>query len=63
MHHPETLLNTVVFVLDTGVPLHAGKDHHYLRRLSFNSQITFVKHEDGQIIMRYTEDLYQNENK
>ena len=31
MHNPETLLNTEVFVLDKGVPLHAGKEHHYMR--------------------------------
>ena len=37
--NPQQLLNTVVFVLGISCALHAGKEHHALHSMRFNSQI------------------------
>ena len=47
----ETLLNTVVFMIGKGFALRAGKEHHALRGIGFNSQITFVRDNEGDIFL------------
>ena len=60
---PETLLNTMVFIIGKGFALRVGKEHHLLRGLSFNSQFEFLHDIDGEIFIRYTEDLGLKTNK
>ena len=60
---PDTLLNTVVFVIGKGFSLRAGKEHYSLRRPPFNSQFTFLHDDDGQVFIRYTEDFGLKTNK
>ena len=61
---PETLLNTVVFVLGKGCALHAGKEHYSLRRPPFNSQFHFLHDDDdGQVFLRYCENAGLKTNK
>ena len=60
---PETLLNTMVFLIGKGVALRAGKEHHVLRRPPFNSQFEFCYDEAGCCFIRYHEDLGLKTNK
>ena len=62
MENPEQLLNTVIFMVGKGFSLRAGKEHHVLRAPPFNSQFKFMKH-DGQIFIRYNEDIGLKTNK
>ena len=59
----ETLLNTVVFMIGKGFALRVGKEHHALCGIGFNSQITFVRDNEGDIFLRYKEDIGLKTNK
>ena len=61
--HTEQLLNTVIFFVGKGFALHAGKEHRALHGLPFHSQFKFVKDSDGEIFLRYTEDIGLKTNK
>ena len=54
--NPTTLLNTVVFIIGKGFALHAGKEHRALRSPPFNSQISFMHDDEGNVFARYTEE-------
>ena len=60
---PEKLLNTVVFVIGKGFTLHAGKEHRALKKLPFHSQFKFMHDCDGDVFIRYTEDIRLKTNK
>ena len=61
--NPETLLNTVVFMIGKGFALRAGKEHQALRSLTSNSQFQFLRDSDGYYFIRYTEDIGLKTNK
>ena len=63
MSTPNILLNTVVFVLGKGCALRAGYEHRSLRSPPFNSQFVFLHDEQGQVFIRYTEDVGSKTNK
>ena len=63
MSHPDQLLNTVIFFVGKGFALRAGKEHRALRGLPFHSQFKFIKDSDGEIFLRYTEDIGLKTNK
>ena len=63
MAHPEQLLNTVIFCIGKGSALQAGQEHRALRGLPFNSQFKFMCDTDGEIFLRYTEDIGLKTNK
>ena len=46
-----------------GFTLRAGQEHRALWSLPFNSQFRFMRDEDGEIHMRYTEDIGLKTNK
>ena len=60
---PESLLTTVVFMIGKGCALRAGKEHHVLRGIGCNSQFEFLHDEDGQVFLRYAEDIGLKTNK
>ena len=60
---PDQLLNTVVFSIGKGFALHAGQEHRALRGLPFNSQFRFMHDTDGEIFLRYTENIGLKTNK
>ena len=59
----ETLLNTMVFIIGKGFALHAGKEHQKLRSSPFDSHFEFFHDSDGEIFIRYKEDLGLKTNK
>ena len=61
--HPQQLLNAVVFRIGKGFALHAGKEHRALRGLPYNSQLKFMKDDDSEYYLRYTEDIGLKTNK
>ena len=61
--NPDQLLNTVVFCIRKGFALHAGQEHRALHNLSFSSQFKFIKNNDGEYYMQYTEDIGLKTNK
>ena len=61
--HPDQLLNTVIFFDGKGFALRAGKEHRALHGLPFHSQFKFIKDSDGEIFLRYTEDIGLKTNK
>ena len=61
--NPNQLLNTLVFMIGKGFALHAGKEHHKLQAPPFNSQFRFIMDNDGEMFIRYTEDIGLNTNK
>ena len=63
MNTPDQLLNTVVFCIGKGFALRAGQEHRAVHRLGFNSQLTFMRDTDGEIFLRYTEDIGLKTNK
>ena len=63
MAHPEQLLNTVIFCIGKGFALRASQEHRALRGLPFNSQFKFMRDTDGEIFLRYTEDIGLKINK
>ena len=62
---PTILLNTVVFLLWKGCALSVGKEHRVLRSPPFKSQFKFLcdGDVDGQIFIRYTENIGLKMNK
>ena len=63
MDSPEQLLNTVIFSVGKGFALRAGKEHRALRAIPFASQFKFMCDPDGEIFLRYTEDIGLKTNK
>ena len=63
MSDPETLLNTLVFVLGKGCAIRAGKVHHSLRRPPHNLHFQFLHDDKGQIFVPYSEDAGLKTNK
>ena len=63
MSHPDQLLNTVIFCIGKGFALRAGKEHRALRGIPFASQFQFLKDCDGEIFLRYSEDVGTKTNK
>ena len=61
--NPQQLLNTVVFSVGKGFALHAGKEHRALRGIPFNSQLKFLRDDDKEYFLRYTEDIGLKTNK
>ena len=61
--NPTMLLNTVVFLIGKGCALRAGKEHHALRSPPFSSQFNFSRDSDGEIFLRYKEDIGLKTNK
>ena len=53
----DKLLNTMVFILGKGFGLCAGKEHQCLRSPPFQSQFEFLHDSDGEIFIRFTEDI------
>ena len=62
-HDPDTLLNTMVFVIGKGIALRAVKEHQALRAPPFSSQLSFLHDDDGEIFIRYVEDIGLKTNK
>ena len=62
---PTILLSTVVFLLGKGCALRAGKEHRVLQSSPFKSQCKFLcdGNVDGQIFIRYFEDIGLKMNK
>ena len=54
-HDPDTLLNTLVYLLGKGFALHAGNEHRSLKSPQFSSMITFMHDENGSVFVRYSE--------
>ena len=46
-----------------GFALRAGKEHRALQAIPFNSQLKFLRDPDGEIFLRYTEDIGLKTNK
>ena len=61
--NPDQLLNTVIFCIGKGFALHAGREHRALRGIPFQSQFTFMKDPDGEVFLRYREDVGLKTNK
>ena len=61
--NPDQLLTTLVFMIGKGFALRADKEHQNLRNSYYNSQLSFVKDEDGDLLIRYTEDIGLKTNK
>ena len=55
--NPEVLLNTIVFVLGKGCALHVAKEHYALRAPPFRSQVEFLRDDEGQVFLRYKEEI------
>ena len=60
---PDQLLNTLIFCMGKGFALRAGQEHRALHGLQFNSQLKFMWDSDGEIFLRYTEDVGLETNK
>ena len=60
---PQTLLNTVVFMLGLSCSLRAGKEHRVLRSPPFSSQFSFLYDSQGKLFLRYVEDIGLKTNK
>ena len=60
---PEQLLYTVLYLVGLHCALRAGKEHHNLRAIPFNSQFTWLHDDTGITYLRYTEDLGLKTNK
>ena len=56
---PQQLLNTVIYMVGLHCVLRGGVEHQHLRRLGFNSQITFEEDERGIERLVYREDPLQ----
>ena len=62
-HSPEVLLQTVMFTIGLSCSLRAGKEHHVLRSIPFDSQFTFMYDDRGKLFFRYVEDIGLKTNK
>ena len=49
-NNPEVLLVTVMFTLGLSCSLRAGKEHHVLRSIPFESQFTFYTDSEGNLV-------------
>ena len=47
---------TVLFIIGKGFVLRAGTEHRALPSPPFNSQISFMHDQDGNVFARYTEE-------
>ena len=63
MSNPYQLLNTVIFAIGKGFVLRPGKEHMALCGFPFQSQFTFMQDPDGEVFLRYTEDIGLKTNK
>ena len=63
VHNPNVLLNTVIFSIGKGCALRAGQEHRVLRSPPFGSQFQFMHDEEGEIFIRYSEDIGLKTNK
>ena len=61
--NPDQLLNTIIFCVGKGFTLRAGKEHRALRAIPFQSQFKFLREQDGEILLRYMEDVGLKTNK
>ena len=61
--NPEQLFNAVFLSIGLSFAMRAGKEHKVLRGVGFNAQISFHYDDDGQMFMRYTEDIGLKTNK
>ena len=63
-HNPEILRNTVLFLIGINCSLHAGDEHHDLRRDSPNkpSQFSFERNQIGERCVVYHEDTVTKTN-
>ena len=55
--NPSQLLNTVIFIIGKGFALCAGKEHQNLRNMYYNSEFSFLRDEEGDFYIRYSEDI------
>ena len=62
-YSPEVLLVTVMYSIGLSCSLRAGKEHHVLGSIPFDSQFTFFNDKDGKLFFRYREDLGLKTNK
>ena len=53
----------MVFTIGKAFALHAGKEHRALRLPPFSSQLQFMHDTDGEVFIRYTEDVGLKTNK
>ena len=61
--NPEVLLNTLVYLIGLHCALHAGKEHRVLRSMPFNSQFQYLRDSEGQVFIRFSEDIGLKTNK
>ena len=62
-HDPNTLLNTLVYMLGKGFALRAGQEHRCLKSPQFSSQLSFLHDDEGCVFVRYTEEAGFKTNK
>ena len=60
---PDVLLNTVIFMVGKGFALHAGNEHQALRSPPFDSQLDFMRDDQGYWLIRYKEEIGIKTNK
>ena len=60
---PEQLMHTVFFTLGLSCALRAGKEHHKLRSIPFDSQLSWHRDSSGKYYLLYREDLSLKTNK
>ena len=63
MSMPHQFLHTMIFSIGKGFALRAGKEHRALCDLAFDSQFTFMRDPDGEVFLRYAEDIGLKTNK
>ena len=61
--NPEVLLQTCEFLIGKECALWAGKEHYGLRSPPFDSQFNFLRDTEGQIFLRYCEEVGYKTNK
>ena len=61
--NPEVMLVTVMFTVGLSCNLRAGKEHHVLRSIPFESQFTFYNDSEGKLAFRFHEDIGLKTNK
>ena len=61
---PRQLLDTVVYIVGLNCALRAGKEHHMLHSIGFNSQFEWLRDESLDVyFLRYTDDIGLKTNK
>ena len=61
--NPDQLLRTVFFMVGMSCALRAGKEHHKLRSIPFNSQFSWETDSAGRYYLKYIEDVTQKTNR